>query len=298
MGIPTRLNLVIAILCFIFYTGSVAAQKSAEWQKYLDESNRPVKPFKIVGNVYYVGMNDLASYLIVTKNGMILVDTALEESGPMIRNNIEALGFDPKNVKIILSGHAHFDHVAGHQSMKEATGAKIYATAPDAMIMASGGMKGFFPFKNHPFKPVRVDKIIEDGEWVKLGGVAMQAHMLPGHTEGNTAWTLAVQENGKKYDVLIAPSMSVNPGVRLVDNKEWPGVADAYRESFHNVRLLKCDVFLGPHAGFFDLEGKIGKLNSGPSSNPFVDPQGFAAYIDEMEKKFNTELARQKGIAK
>ncbi|MEP6847280.1 MAG: subclass B3 metallo-beta-lactamase [Acidobacteriota bacterium] len=298
MRIQKLLNIFVATVFFIFFTGSVAAQKSAEWQKYLDESDRPVNPFKIVGNVYYVGMNDLASYLIVTKNGLILVDTALEESGPMIRNNIEALGFDPKNVKIILSGHAHFDHVAGHQSMKEATGAKIYATAPDAMIMASGGMKGFFPLKNHPYTPVKVDKIIENGEWVKLGGVAMRVHMLPGHTEGNTAWTLVVQENGKKYDVLIAPSMSVNPGVRLVDNNEWPGVADAYRESFRKVRLLKCDVFLGPHAGFFDLEGKITKMNSGSSSNPFVDPQGFAAYVDEMEKKFNTEFARQKGAAK
>ena len=269
------------------------AQKSDAWQKYLDESNRPVKPFKIIGNVYYVGMNDLASYLISTKDGLILVDTALEESGSMIRKNIEELGFKPADVKIILSGHAHFDHVAGHQTMKEQTGAKIYATAPDAMIMESGGMKGFFPFTDHKYRPVTVDKIIADGEWVKLGSFAMQAHMLPGHTEGNTAWSFTVEDGGKKYDVLIAPSMSVNPGVKLVNNKEWPGVADAYIDSFKRLRALKCDVFLGPHAGFFDLAGKMKKIDSGAKPNPFIDPEGFRTYLDQMEKAFNDERKKQ-----
>jgi len=272
---------------------SACAQKPDGWQKYLDESNRPVKPFRIIGNVYYVGMNDLASYLISTKDGLILVDTALEESGPIIRKNIEELGFKATDVKIILSGHAHFDHVGGHQTMKEQTGAKIYATAPDAMIMESGGTKGFFPFSQYKYRPVTVDKIIVDGEWIKLGGFGMQAHMLPGHTEGNTAWTFTVEDGGRNYDVLIAPSMSVNPGVKLVGNKEWPGVADAYVDSFKKLRALKCDVFLAPHAGFFDLAGKMEKMSSGAKTNPFIDPDGFHKYVDDLEKAFNEERKKQ-----
>jgi len=281
------------LLAGLLFGVSSFAQKPDGWQKYLDESNRPVKPFKIIGNVYYVGTNDLASYLISTKDGLILVDTALEESGPIIRKNIEELGFKPTDVKIILSGHAHFDHVAGHQTMKEQTGAKVYATAPDAMIMESGGMKGFFPFTNHKYRPVTVDKIIADGEWVKLGGFAMQAHMLPGHTEGNTGWTFRAEDGGRNYDVLIAPSMSVNPGVNLVNNKEWPGVADAYVDSFKKLRALKCDVFLAPHAGFFDLAGKMEKMKSGAKANPFVDPEGFHKYVDDLEKAFNEERKKQ-----
>jgi metallo-beta-lactamase class B len=288
-------NVSVALVLLIspLFVLSELGQKPDGWQKYLDESNRPVKPFKIIGNVYYVGMNDLASYLIATKEGLILVDTALEESGPIIRKNIEELGFKATDVKIIVSGHAHFDHVAGHQTMKEQTGAKIYATAPDAMIMQSGGMKGFFPFTDHKYRPVAVDKIVADGEWVKLGGFAMQAHMLPGHTEGNTAWSFTVDDGGKKYEVLIAPSMSVNPGVKLVNNREWPGVADAYVDSFKRLRELKCDVFLAPHTGFFDLAGKMEKLNSGAKSNPFIDPEGFRKYVDEMERAFNDERKKQ-----
>ena len=284
---------VILFLMLAASAFNTFAQKSDAWQKYLDESNRPVKPFKIIGNVYYVGMNDLASYLISTKDGLILVDTALEESGPMIRKNIEELGFKPADVKIILSGHAHFDHVAGHQTMKEQTGAKIYATAPDAMILQSGGMKGFFFFFFHKYRPVTFDRFIADAEWVKLGFFAMQAHMLPGHTEGNTAWSFTVEDGGKKYDVLIAPSMSVNPGVKLVNNKEWPGVADAYIDSFKRLRGLKCGVFLGPHAGFFDLAGKMEKMRSGAKPNPFIDPEGFRRYVDQMEKSFNDERTKQ-----
>jgi len=288
-----NVSIALALLISTLFVLSVLGQKPDGWQKYLDESNRPVKPFKIIGNVYYVGMNDLASYLIATKEGLILVDTALEESGPIIRKNIEELGFKATDVKIIVSGHAHFDHVAGHQTMKEQTGAKIYATAPDAMIMQSGGMKGFFPFTDHKYRPVMVDRIIADGEWVKLGGFAMQAHMLPGHTEGNTAWTFTVEDSGQKYGVLIAPSMSVNPGVKLVNNREWPGVADAYVDSFKRLRELKCDVFLAPHTGFFDLAGKMEKLNSGAKSNPFIDPEGFRKYVDEMERAFNDERKKQ-----
>jgi metallo-beta-lactamase class B len=272
---------------------TATCQKPDGWQKYLDESNRPVKPFRIIGNVYYVGMNDLASYLIATKDGLILVDTALEESGPIIRKNIETLGFKPSDVKIILSGHAHFDHVAGHQTMKELTGAKIYATAPDAMILESGGTKGFFSIPTIQIQAGdgrqghRRWRVGEAWSAFIAGSYASRPH------RGKYRVVIRSRERTvKKYNVLIAPSMSVNPGVKLVNNKEWPGVADAYIDSFKKLRALKCDVFLAPHAGFFDLEGKMARMNG--KTNPFVDPEGFVIYVDEMEKKFGEE--RKKAV--
>lgn len=275
-----------------------AGQKPDGWDRYMSESNRPVRPFRIIGNVFYVGTNDSTSFLIVTSAGLILVDTAFEESVPMIHKNIETLGYQLTDVKIILSGHAHFDHVAGHQTMKELTGAMIYATAPDALILGSGGLKGFFPFAEYNYRPVTVDKIIKSGDRVKLGNVSMRSHMLPGHTEGNTAWSLTADDNGKKYTVLIAPSMSVNAGVKLVNNKEWAGVTDAYISSFKKLRTLKCDVFLSSHAGFFDFEGKIKKLAAGVRPNPFIDRTGFISYVDRMETAFKAELKRQRSIQK
>ncbi len=253
--------------------------------------NQPFKPFHIIGNIYYVGTSQLACFIIKTKSGLILLDTALQESAPIIRGNIEALGFNLKDVKIMLASHAHFDHVAGHADMKAATGAKVYAMKGDVEILESGGKKGFHPIS--PFyKPVKVDKILKDRETVKLGGVAMTAHMVPGHTEGNTAWTMTVEENGKKYNVVFTGSMSINPGVRMVKNPTWAGVGDAYAKSFATLKTLPCDVFLGPHAPFFDMEEKVKKLGSQP--NPFIDPNGLREFIEMNEKTYKEHIEQER----
>ena len=253
----------------------------AEW-------NKPFKPFHIIANIYYVGTNDLACYLITTPSGNILLDTALQESAPIIKANIATLGFKLTDIKIILSSHAHFDHVAGHADMKAATGARVFASAADALVLESGGTKGFFPLT--PYKPVKVDRIIKDGESVQLGNVRMTAHLTPGHTEGNTTWSTVVTDGTKKLDVVFAGSMSINPGVHMVNFKPWPTIADAYAKSFQILKQIHCDVFLGPHARFFDMETKVKLMNSNPSSNPFIDPDGYQRFISGFEQAYQKQL--------
>jgi len=258
-------------------------------QSTIDGWNKPFKPFRIIGNIHYVGTSNLACFLLTTPSGHILIDTALEQSAPILRANIAALGFKLTDIKIILSGHAHFDHVAGHADMKSASGAQVFASAADAMVIESGGTKGFHPLGS--YKPVKVDRILKDGDMVSLGNTTLTAHLTPGHTEGNTTWTTTVEESGRKYNVVFAGSMSINPGVRMINNPTWPGILEAYAGSFAKLKSLPCDVFLGPHAPFFDMEAKVTKIGSG---NPFVDPVGFQEYISMFEKSYRDQVARER----
>jgi metallo-beta-lactamase class B len=280
------------IFLLLLLASFTSAQDLNNYQSLLKAWNQPVKPFQIIGNIYYVGTNNLACYVVKTNAGLILLDTAMQESGPLVRANVEALGFKLKDIKIMLSSHAHFDHVAGHADMKAATGAKVYAMKADAEILESGGQKGFHPIPPY-YKPIKVDKLLEDGATVRLGDVAMTAHLTPGHTEGNTAWTMKVTENGKTYNVVFTSSMSINPGVKMVNNPTWAGVAAAYAQSFAKLKTLPCDVFLGPHAPFFDMEKKVKKLGAQP--NPFLDPAGFRQFIAMNEKSYHAQIQRERG---
>ena len=248
-------------------------------------------PFKIAGNIYYVGTTDPTAFLITTNAGHILIDTTYERSAPLVADSIRKLGFKLEDVKIILSSHAHLDHVGGHAMMKKLTGAQVVATAEDATNLESGGETAFHSVGGFP--KVSVDRRLKDGEKVSLGNATLTAHLVPGHTEGNTAWTTTVEADGKTYNVLFAASMSVNPGVKLVSNPKWPGVADAYVKSFARLRTIKHDIFLGPHAGFFDQEAKRERLDKG-GTNPFVDRQGHLRFLEDLEGKFQALLRKEK----
>jgi metallo-beta-lactamase class B len=277
-------------LSFVFWPART--QNLSDHKSLVEAWNKPFKPFRIIDKIHYVGTNFLACYLIATPGGHILIDTGMQESAPIIRANIEALGYKLKNIRIILSSHAHFDHVAGHADMVAATGARVYATEADAETLESGGTKAFHPLT--PYKPVKVSRILKDGDIVRIGNVALTAHLTPGHTEGNTTWTTTVEENGKKYDVVFVGSMSINPGVRMVNYPPWPKIAEAYAKSFRILKELPCDVFLGPHGVFFNLEEKVRRMNAGPKTNPFVDPEGYRNYIAEYEKLYNEQLERER----
>ena len=242
-----------------------------------------------------MGTSDLACFLLTTPSGHILIDTALEQSAPILRENITSLGFKVSDIRIILSGHAHFDHVAGHADMKAASGAQVFASAADAMVLESGGKKGFHPIGD--YKPVKVDRIIKDKDNVKLGKWTLTAHLTPGHTEGNTTWTTTINENGKKLNVVFAGSMSINPGVRMINNPTWAGIREAYANSFATLKSLPCDVFLGPHAPFFDMEAKVPKMLSG-KPNPFIDPAGYKRYIARWEKSYLEQVAKERTESK
>ena len=253
-------------------------------------------PFRVVGNVYYVGSKDLASYLITTPEGDILINSNLPSSVPQIRKNIEALGFHFKDVKILLISHGHWDHAAGSAEIKQLTGAKYMVMEADVPVVESGGKMDFqygAEAGSH-FPATKVDRVLHDGDLVKLGGVVLVAHKTPGHTKGCTTWTIKVQEKGRTYNVVIVGSPNVNPGYKLVNNTAYPGIAEDYELTFHTLRSLPCDVFLGAHGGYFGMEAKYARMSAG-GENPFVDPQGYANYVAEREQTFRRELAKQSG---
>lgn len=269
----------------------LAAQNSSDWTE-------PFPPHRVIGNVYYVGSRGLASYLITTPEGSILVNSSLESSVPLIRASIEKLGFKFSDVKILLISHAHFDHCAGSFQIKELTGAKYMVMDADVQEIENGG-KGNFQYGQMPnmlYKPVKVDRVLHDGDQVKLGGMVMVAHLTPGHTKGCTTWTMKVRDGGKTYDVVIVGSPNVNAGYKLVNNALYLQIASDYEKMFRVLKSLPCDVFLGAHGEYYGMEAKYAKLANG-GSNPFIDPEGYRAYVDQKEQAFRAELAKQTAAA-
>jgi metallo-beta-lactamase class B len=250
--------------------------------------NKPFPPHKVIGNVYYVGTEALASFLVTTPEGNILINSDFESTVPILRSNVEKLGFKFSDTKILLGSHAHGDHMEGDAMVKELTGARVMAMEQDVpalQAMKPGG-------KPHP-----IDKVLHDGDSVELGGSKLTAHLTAGHTKGCTTWTMKVQDAGKTYDALILCSVGVNPGYILVNNKDYPQIADDYMRSFKTLRTLPCDVFLGAHGTFYGLTEKYAKLGKS-SANPFIDPAGYRSYLDMMEKTFQGKLDEQKKGAK
>jgi metallo-beta-lactamase class B len=248
------------------------------------DRNQPFPPHKVIGNVYFVGTADLGSYLITTSEGHILVNTDYETTVPQIRTGVGKLGFKFADIKIILGSHAHGDHMEGDAMVKELTGARVMAMEQDVPALKHITPGG----KPHP-----IDRVLHDGDEVKLGGSTLTAHLTPGHTKGCTTWSMKATEAGKTYDVVIVCSVGWNPGYTLLNNKDYPQISDDYVRSFAILRKLPCDIFLAAHGGFYDLAGKYGKLEQG-GPNPFLDHAGYLAYIDQKEKSFYAELARQK----
>ncbi len=255
----------------------------------------PFPPFRIAGNLYYVGNDDLASYLIVTPKGNILINSALEVHVPWIKRNIEKLGFKPSDTKILLISHAHFDHVAGSRLIKQETNAKYLVMVEDVSLVESGGKSDFHYAKDPSiyFPVTKVDRVLHDGDKVKLGATVLTAHLTPGHTKGCTTWTMQVIENDKPYQVVIVGSLNVNPGYKLVNNTTYPNIAKDFEAAIRKMKSLHCDIFLGSHAGHFDLKKKYALLNH-QNSNPFVDPDGYKKHVSQKEREFYVELQKQK----
>jgi metallo-beta-lactamase class B len=248
---------------------------------------------RIIGNVYYVGSKSLASFLITTGEGHILINSSFERTVPLIRASVESLGFKMQDIKLLLASHAHSDHVAGHALAKELTGAKVYVMRGDDNVIASGGAGQYF-YTNSRWKPCAVDRVLDDGDEVKLGDVTLIARRTPGHTKGCTTWTWQVADGGKTYDVVVIGSPNVNPGFQLVDNKDYPEIADDFAKTFQVLKSLPCDVFLGAHGDYYGMLAKYERLKQGADKNPFVDPEGYRAYVELKEKAFREALAKQR----
>jgi metallo-beta-lactamase class B len=264
------------------------AQSPPDWTE-------PFPPFRLAGNLYYVGSKGLANYLITTSQGHMLINSDLEANVPLIRASVEQLGFKFSDIKILLISHAHWDHNAGSAMIKRLTGAKYMVMDADVPVVESGG-KADFQYGNVPtslYPPTKVDRALHDGDAVTLAGVVLVAHLTPGHTKGCTTWTMRVQEAGRNYNVVIVGSPNVNPGYQLINNASYPQIAADYERTFRVLKSLPCDIFLGAHGSYFDLEAKYARLKEG-ALTPFIDPDGYKKYIAEREQAFRTALAKQR----
>jgi metallo-beta-lactamase class B len=278
-----------SLLLTLVFACSALAQDNPDW-------TTPHAPFRVIGNVYYVGSKDLASYLVTTSQGLILINSSLTTSVPLIRKSVEKLGFHFNDVKILLISHAHADHDAGSAEIKRVTGAKYMVMDADVEAVESGGRTDFQygGSAENRYPATKVDRVLHDGDEVKLGGVVLVAHKTPGHTKGCTTWTMKVREDNKSYNVVIVGSPNVNPGYKLVGNAAYPTIAQDYELTFRTLKSLPCDVFLGAHGAYFGMEAKFARMKAG-GANPFVDPEGYESYVAEREQAFRAELAKQSG---
>ena len=252
-----------------------------------EEQRAQFPPHRIIGNIYYVGTRSLASFLVSTPQGLILINTNYEDSVPVLKDSVEKLGFRFSDIKIILGSHAHADHMEGDALVKQMTGAQVMAMAEDVPALQ----------RMRPGdKPHPIDRTLRDGEEVTLGDSTLVARLTPGHTRGCTTWTMQVQEGGRSYLVVIIGSMGSNPGFQFVNNKDNPGIANEYKRGFSVLRGLKADVPLASHPAMYGMTGKFERIGKGP--NPFIDPAGYKAELDAVEELFLRVLAEQQAAAR
>jgi metallo-beta-lactamase class B len=284
----SKLTVVVrSLLVCLGLATTAGAQATPEWTE-------PFPPFRIAGNLYYVGSKGLATYLITTPQGHVVINSDLEANVPMIKSSIEQLGFRFSDVKVLLISHAHWDHDAGSAKLKALTGAKYMVMDADVPVVESGGKNDFHYGADTStlYPPTKVDRVLHDGDEVKLGDAVLVAHLTPGHTKGCTTWTMVVRDAGKSYNVVIVGSPNVNGGYKLVDNAKYPRIAEDFERTFRVLKSLPVDIFLGAHGAYFDLDTKYPRMKAG-ATNVFVDPKGYAAYVDEREHAFRAELAKQ-----
>ena len=279
----TVLSIVLAVVLFTY-----KAPAQNDWTE-------PFPAFRIAGNLYYVGSKGLANYLITTPEGHILINSDMEENVPLIRKSIESLGFRFSHVKILLISHAHWDHNGASATIKKLTGAKYMVMDADVSVVESGG-KTDFQYGNDPaqlYAPTSVDRVLRDGDEVKLGDTVVTARLTPGHTKGCTTWTMKVEDGSTTRDVVIVGSPNVNPGYKLVDNKLYPGITEDFEKTFAVLKSLSCDYFLGAHGSYFDLAAKYARMKGG-AATAFIDPEGYKNFVADREQAFRNELAKQK----
>jgi metallo-beta-lactamase class B len=289
-------KLVVALVALCSLGGAVEAQTPKELlAALLVKWNKPTEPFKIIDNVYYVGTDGLASYLITSPQGHILVDTVMPESTSQIKASIEKLGFKVTDIKYLLNTHAHIDHTGGFAELKQASGAQMVAGEADKPLLEGGYYPGAREVKELDFPPVKVDRTVREGDKVTVGNVTLTAHETPGHSPGCTSWEFSVKDGDATRSVLIFCSATVALN-RLVTNPTYPGIVDDYRKTFARAKDMKVDILLAPHPEMYRMPDKRAMLADG-APNPFVNPGEFNAYAATLEKAFEEGLAKQTAAA-
>lgn len=283
------LRVLLAGLAVIAASAPAAAREESVRSQW----NRPIEPYRVAGGVYQVGVKGIASYLIATPDGHILIDGGFEETAPIILANIRKLGFQPTDVKHLVITHAHNDHAGGLAGLKAATGAQLLALAAERRGLEEGRHDGEFNYEDVRFTPIRVDRIIRDGETIRLGGVALTAHWTPGHSRGCTSFTLPLVEAGRRHTAIFYCSTTV-AGNRLVGNRTYPTIVADFRRTFARLRTMRADIFLPNHPSFARLEEKRLRVATG-RANPFIDAGELQRHVASSERAFEAELARQAG---
>jgi metallo-beta-lactamase class B len=289
-------KLAVALVALLPLMGVAEAQTPRELlAALLVKWNKPTEPFKIIDNVYYVGTDGLASYLITSPQGHILVDMVMPEATSQIKANIEKLGFKITDIKYLLNTHAHIDHTGGLAEIKQASGAQMVAGEADKPLLEGGYYPGAREVKELDFPPVKVDRTVREGDTVKIGDVTLTARETPGHSPGCTSWAFNVKDGDATRSVLIFCSGTVALN-RLVTNPTYPGIVDDYRKTFARAKDMKVDVLLAPHPEMYRMQDKRAMIADG-APNPFVNPGEFNSYAATLEKAFEEALAKQTAAA-
>jgi len=264
------------------------ARKALKWDE-------PSEPFKVAGPIHFVGTHGLGAWLFATRDGLMLLNTAMPGSGPMIADSIRKLGFKPEDIKIIVSGHAHLDHVGGHAYMKALSGASVAAMEGDVAVMESGGKDDFFYGRELDvmgFEPIKVDRVLHDGDTVTLGEVTLTARLTPGHTKGTTTFVTNVVDDGTEYAVVFPDGVSVNPGYRLTQSPSYAGIAGDYERTMRTLEALTPDIWLAAHTEWFDFDGKCARAQK-EGVAAWIDPLGYRAFVAARRKLFEQRLTSE-----
>lgn len=296
-AMPRILLLVFALLAAIAAVFALSPPTLERAYSLFQQDNTPRPPVQIARGVYYVGSVDIASYAIDTGDGLILIDAGYADTAPQVIANLHALGFSPHDVRILLNTHAHFDHAGGLAEIERRSGAQLYASPLDAVQLRRGGAGDFYLRDFFRYPPVNVDHELHDGEAVTLGNVTLTAHFTPGHTKGCTSWSFPVAlSDGRTAQALVICSLSTLT-FRLVDNPAYPNIVSDFRHSYDVLEHLPCDVFLGAHGRWLNLEGKRARVAHG-ERDAFYDPPGCRAFLDENHRAFEADVAQQSGASR
>ena len=288
----------VLLACLLLAAGCSSPRQSQarQFTQAPKEWNLPVKPFRIIGNIYYVGSTGISSYLIESSAGLILLNSGTAETASQVLTNIQQLGFDPHQVKILVGLHGHYDHIGGMAVIKKATSAKLCMSAADRPLVENGGKNDFQYGDAFSWQPVKVDRELHDGDKIRQGGTELVVHSTPGHTQGTITCTMEIRQDDKEYHVVFAGSVSC-PNYTLAGNPRYPVIAEDFEHTFKTMKSLPCDIFLTEHGWDCALADKIKLLEQVPNANPFIDPVGYGQYLENAEAKYHDLLKKQSGLS-
>jgi metallo-beta-lactamase class B len=276
---------MICLLIICMNSMSLVAQSPASPPQDHPDRTQPIEPFHIIDNIYFIGTTiQSASYLITGSEGHVLFDTTYEDRVTFMIENIEKLGFNPKDIKLLIGTHAHSDHVGGHSLMQEMTNADILSSEQDKDVVETGG--------NGSWAPAEVNRVIAGGDVIELGDIQIKVHATPGHTPGTLTFTMVAEEEGQQYNVILLGGLRI-ARTPLIGNEEYPEIAEDFAGTFELLQKIPVDVYLGAHGYWYDLRNKIPRMKQGEAYRAFIDPEGYRSAVDGWQQVFVDMLVKE-----